>query len=70
MPSKEQKKINKREENEQNRQIEHQKITEEKSWEEGTNKRSMIKKQQKDEKHAEQLRVKTERQEQLEEEDK
>tara|TARA_B110000879_G_scaffold138047_1_gene180097 strand:+ start:2966 stop:3184 length:219 start_codon:yes stop_codon:yes gene_type:complete len=70
MPSKEQKKISKRAENEQNRQIDNQKITEENSWEEGTNTRSMLKKQQKDEKQAEQLRIKTERQEQLEEENK
>lgn len=41
---------------------------EEKAWEEGTDKRSMLKKQQKDAKIAEKLRVKNERQEQLEEE--
>ena len=68
MPSKEQKKINKREENEKNRQLEQLKIMEEKAWEEGTDKRSMLKKQQKDAKIAEKLRVKNERQEQLEEE--
>jgi len=68
MPSKEQKKINKREENEKNRELEQLKIMEEKAWEEGTDKRSMLKKQQKDAKIAEKLRVKNERQEQLEEE--
>jgi len=68
MPSKEQKKINKREENEKNRKLEQLKIMEEKAWEEGTDKRSMLKKQQKDAKIAEKLRVKNERQEQLEEE--
>uniref|UniRef100_A0A6C0J0V3 Uncharacterized protein n=1 Tax=viral metagenome TaxID=1070528 RepID=A0A6C0J0V3_9ZZZZ len=68
MPSKEQKKINKREENEINRELEQLKIMEEKAWEEGTDKRSMLKKQQKDAKIAEKLRVKNERQEQLEEE--
>lgn len=68
MPSKEQKKINKREENEKNRELEQLKIMEEKAWEEGTDKRSMLKKQQKDAKIAEKIRVKNERQEQLEEE--
>ena len=68
MPSKEQKKINKREENEKNRELEQLKIMEEKAWEEGTDKRSMLKKQQKDAKIAEKLRVKNEQQEQLEEE--
>jgi len=72
MPSKEQKKINKREENEKNRQLEQQNVMEEKRWDEGTDKRSMLKKQQKDAKIAEKLRVKNERQEQeqLEEENK
>lgn len=69
MPSKEQKKINKREENEKNRELEQLKIMEEKAWEEGTDKRSMLKKQQKDAKIAEKIRVKNERQEQLEEEE-
>ena len=68
MPSKEQKKINKREENEKNRQLEQQNVMDEKRWDEGTDKRSMLKKQQKDAKIAEKIRVKNERQEQLEEE--
>jgi len=68
MPSKEQKKINKREENEKNRQLEQLKIMEEKAWEEGTDKRSQLRKQQKDAKIAEKMRIKRERQEQLEEE--
>jgi hypothetical protein len=68
MPSKEQKKINKREENEKNRELEQLKIMEEKAWEEGTDKRSQLRKQQKDAKIAEKMRIKRERQEQLEEE--
>ena len=68
MPSKEQKKINKREENEKNRELEQLKIMEEKAWEEGTDKRSQLRKQQKDAKIAEKMRIKTARQEQLEEE--
>lgn len=68
MPSKEQKKIIKREENEKNRQLEQQCIMEEKRWDEGTDKRSQLRKQQKDAKIAEKMRIKTARQEQLEEE--
>lgn len=68
MPSKEQKKINKREENEKNRELEQLKIMEEKAWEEGTDKRSQLRKEQKDAKIAEKMRIKRERQEQLEEE--
>lgn len=68
MPSKQQKRINKREENEKNRQLEQLKIMEEKSWEEGTDKRSQLRKEQKDAKIAEKMRIKRERQEQLEQE--
>lgn len=68
MPSKEQKKINKREQNELNRLAEHQKYMEELEWEKGTDIRGFERKQKKSDKQAEKLRRKQERQELLNEE--
>ena len=68
MPSKEQKKINKREQNELNRLAEHQKYMEELEWEKGTDIRGIERKQKKGDKQAEKLRRKQERQELLNEE--
>ena len=68
MPSKEQKKIDKREQNELNRLAEHQKYMEELEWEKGTDKRGIERKQQQNDKQLEKLRRKQERQELLEEE--
>jgi len=68
MPSKEQKKLDKREQNELNRLAEHQKYMEELEWEKGTDKRGIERKQQQNNKQLEKLRRKQERQELLEEE--
>jgi hypothetical protein len=68
MPSKEQKKLDKREQNELNRLAEHQKYMEELEWEKGTDKRGIERKQQQNDKQLEKLRRKQERQELLEEE--
>jgi hypothetical protein len=64
MPSKEQKKLNKKEENEIKRLAVQEKIMEELEWEKGTDKRGIQRKQQELEKMAEKLRQKQERQEQ------
>lgn len=64
MPSKEQKKLNKKEQNEIKRLAEQEKIMEELEWEKGTDKRGIQRKQQELEKMAEKLRQKQERQEQ------
>lgn len=68
MPSKEQKKLDKREQNELNRLAEHQKYMEELEWEKGTDKRGIERRQQQNDKQLEKLRRKQERQELLEEE--
>jgi len=68
MPSKEQKKLDKREQNELNRLAEHQKYMEELEWEKGTDKRGIERKQQQNDKQLEKLRRKQERQELLDEE--
>ena len=68
MPSKEQKKLDKREQNELNRLAEHQNYMEELEWEKGTDKRGIQRKQQKNDKQSEKLRRKQERQELLDEE--
>lgn len=68
MPSKEQKKIDKREQNELNRLAEHQKYMEELEWEKGTDKRGIERRQQQNDKLLEKLRRKQERQELLDEE--
>ena len=68
MPSKEQKKLDKREQNELNRLAEHQQYMEELEWEKGTDKRGIERKQQQNDKQLEKLRRKQERQELLEEE--
>ena len=68
MPSKEQKKRDKREQNELNRVAEHQNYMEELEWEKGTDKRGIQRKQQKNDKQYEKLRRKQERQELLDEE--
>ena len=68
MPSKEQKKLDKREQNELNRLAEHQTYMEELEWEKGTDKRGIERKQQQNDKQLEKLRRKQERQELLDEE--
>ena len=68
MPSKEQKKLDKREQNELKRLAEHQKYMEELEWEKGTDKRGIERKQQQNNKQLEKLRRKQERQELLDEE--
>ena len=68
MPSKEQKKRDKREQNELNRVAEHQNYMEELEWEKGTDKRGIERKQQQNDKQLEKLRRKQERQELLDEE--
>lgn len=68
MPSKEQKKLDKREQNELNRLAEHQQYMEELEWEKGTDKRGIERKQQQNDKQLEKLRRKQERQELLEKE--
>lgn len=68
MPSKEQKKLDKREQNELNRLAEHQKYMEELEWEKGTDKRGIERKQQQNDKQLEKLRRKQECQELLDEE--
>ena len=45
MPSKEQKKLDKREQNMEKKQLEQKKMVEEKEWEKGTDKRTIVKKQ-------------------------
>ena len=69
MPSKEQKKQSKREQNAANRLLEEEELNKEMAWETGTNKRAMTKKQDKSEKQAEKIRKKMERQEILDEEE-
>jgi len=68
MPSKEQKKLNKREQNELNRIAIQKQYAEELEWDRGTDTRGIQRRQQHDEKLSEKLRRKKERQELLEEE--
>jgi hypothetical protein len=68
MPSKEQKKLDRREQSEIKRIAGQQQLIAEKEWEKGTNKRSMQKTQDKEDKLAEKIRRKKEREELLEEE--
>ena len=65
MPSKEQKKIERREQNEVKRIIEQQKIESEMAWDKGTDKRGLQRKQDKENKQAEKIRRKKEREELL-----
>lgn len=65
MPSKEQKKLERREQNEVRRIIEQQKIESEMEWDKGTNKRGLQRKQDKENKQAEKIRRKKEREELL-----
>jgi hypothetical protein len=60
MPSKEQKKKDKREQNEEKRLLEQQHILEDQEWEKGTDKRSIIKRQERADKLLEKLRKKKE----------
>jgi hypothetical protein len=69
MPSKEQKKRTKREQNLENWILDQEKLSEEKEWENGTNKRSLAKRQDKSDKQAEKIRKKNERKEILDEEE-
>ncbi len=65
MPSKEQKKVERREQKEVKRIIEQQKIESEMAWEKGTDKRGLERKQEKENKQAEKIRRKKEREELL-----
>ena len=69
MPSKEQKKLNRREENEKQQVMEQQHEKVEKEWENGTDKRGNMRKQEKDEKQAYKMQKKLEKQDLLEQED-
>jgi hypothetical protein len=68
MPSKEQKKLDRREQSELKRIAELQKIAIEKEWEKGTDKRGLQRKEDKENKLADKIRRKKERQELLDEE--
>ena len=68
MPSKEQKKLNRREQSELKRIDEQKKIAAEMEWEKGTDKRGLQRKQDKDNKQADKIRRKKEREELLAEE--
>lgn len=68
MPSKEQKKLDRREQSELKRIAELQKIAIEKEWEKGTDKRGLHRKEDKENKLADKIRRKKERQELLDEE--
>ena len=68
MPSKEQKKLDRREQSELKRIAELQKIAIEKEWEKGTDKRCLQRKEDKENKLADKIRRKKERQELLDEE--
>ena len=68
MPSKEQKKLNRREQSELKRIDEQKKIAAEMEWEKGTDKRGLERKQDKDNKQADKIRRKKEREELLAEE--
>tara|TARA_Y100000389_G_C17410008_1_gene490306 strand:+ start:100 stop:309 length:210 start_codon:yes stop_codon:yes gene_type:complete len=68
MPSKEQKKIERREQSEIRRVAEQQKKNAEMEWEKGVDKRGLERKQDKENKQAEKIRRKKEREELLSEE--
>jgi len=68
MPSKEQKKIERREQSEFRRVAEQQKKDAEMEWEKGVDKRGLKRKQDKENKQAEKIRRKKEREELLSEE--
>ena len=68
MPSKEQKKLNRREQSELKRIDEQKQIAAEMEWEKGTDKRGLQRKQDKDNKQADKIRRKKEREELLAEE--
>ena len=68
MPSKEQKKLNRREQSELRRIDEQNKIAAEMEWEKGTDKRGLYRKQDKENKQADKIRRKKEREELLAEE--
>ena len=68
MPSKEQKKLDRREQSELRRIDEQNKIAAEMEWEKGTDKRGLYRKQDKENKQADKIRRKKEREELLAEE--
>ena len=68
MPSKEQKKLNRREQSELKRIDEQKKFAAEMEWEKGTDKRGLERKQDKENKQADKIRRKKEREELLAEE--
>ena len=68
MPSKEQKKINKREQNELIRLSVQQKHMEELEWENGTNRRNILRQQLQQDKIVDKIRRKTERNDLLDQE--
>ena len=68
MPSKEQKKLNRREQSELRRIDEQNRIAAEMEWEKGTDKRGLYRKQDKENKQADKIRRKKEREELLAEE--
>lgn len=69
MPSKEQKKIDKRELQYAKMVNEQQKLVEEMEWEKGTDQRSMLRRQQQNNKLADKMRKKRETQELLEQDE-
>ena len=68
MPSKEQKKIDKREQNEIQKLSIQQKYMEDIEWDKGTNNRNILRKQQQEDKQLDKIRRKRERQYILDEE--
>ena len=68
MPSKEQKKIDKREQNEIQKLSIQQKYMEDIEWDKGTNNRNILRKQQQEDKQLDKIRRKKERQDILDEE--
>tara|TARA_B110000967_G_C18822309_1_gene529388 strand:- start:392 stop:601 length:210 start_codon:yes stop_codon:yes gene_type:complete len=68
MPSKEQKKIDKREQNEIQQLSIQQKYMEDIEWDKGTNTRNILRKQQQEDKQLDKIRRKKERQDILDEE--
>ena len=68
MPSKEQKKLDKREQNEIQKLSIQQKYMEDIEWDKGTNNRNILRKQQQEDKQLDKIRRKRERQDILDEE--
>ena len=68
MPSKEQKKLDKREQNEIQKLSIQQKYMEDIEWDKGTNNRNILRKQQQEDKQLDKIRRKKERQDILDEE--